>query len=192
VGCSGGFFLAEFDKKFKKYGTEVELGSVEFARKHFPFGKNVYHTDILQAPFRKSMFDLITMRGVIEHVPDPVKVIRKCSSLLKPGGYFYITATPNGASFVADLFREQWVLFDPIAHIWHFSPETLARIAKRFGLKLIAKDFQYLGTPYENVKEDLKAVMKAMQLVKEGKRSRLPVSPPFWESMMTLVFQKQR
>lgn len=32
------------------------------------------------------------MYGILEHVPDPVKVLRKCKNLLKPGGKLLITA----------------------------------------------------------------------------------------------------
>jgi len=81
-------------------------------------------------------------------------------------------------------------LFHPIQHIWHFSPKTLGLICSRFGLKLIAKDFPYLGTPYENVRENVKTVAEAIKLREQNPLAELPVSPPFWENMMALVFEK--
>ena len=191
IGCSGGFFLDEFNKKFDKYGTDIDPDAVQYAKAHFSFGKNVHCTDILESTFRPKTFDVVTMRGVIEHVPDPVKVIKKVSQLLKKGGYYYVTATPNGASFTAEVFREQWALFHPVQHIWHFSPKTLSQVAERFGLRLVAVDFPYLGTPYEHVHEDVKAVAQGIKLVEQGKRKNLKVGPPFWENMMSLVFQKK-
>ena len=42
-------------------------------------------------------FDAITLSHVIEHVHDPVEVIRACFNLLKSGGYIWLD-TPNIAS----------------------------------------------------------------------------------------------
>lgn len=190
VGCNGGFFLSAFSNKFEKHGTEIDSTAVEFARKNFAFGKNVHCTTLEKAPYKKGMFDVVMMRGTIEHVPDPALSIKKVSELLKKGGYYYITATPNGDSLAARVFRDKWTLYHPVQHIWHFSPKTLSALCARYGLKLIAVDFPYLGTPYENVFEDAKAMAKAIKLVEQGKRAKLKVSPPFYESMMALVFQK--
>lgn len=190
VGCNGGFFLSAFSEKFEKYGTEIDSTAVQFAKENFSFGKNVHCTALEDAPFKNGTFDVLMMRGTIEHVPDPVLAIKKVSELLKKGGYYYITATPNGDSLAAEVFRDKWTLFHPVQHIWHFSPKTLSRIAERFGLKLVAADFPYLGTPYENVYEDVKAMNSAMRLVQKGERKKVKVSPPFYESMMSLVFQK--
>jgi 2-polyprenyl-3-methyl-5-hydroxy-6-metoxy-1,4-benzoquinol methylase len=190
VGCNGGFFLSAFNKKFQKHGTEIDSTAVEYARKNYSFGKNILCTPLEKAPYKNASFDVIAMRGTIEHVPDPVSSITKVSQLLKKGGYYYITATPNGASLSAEVFRDKWTLFHPVQHIWHFSPATLSKICAKFGLKLIATDFPYLGTPYENVNENVKAMAKAITLVEQGKRTELEISPPFFESMMSLVFQK--
>ncbi len=45
-------------------------------------------------------------------------------------------------------------------------------------------------TPYENVHEDVKVVAGAIKLRERNPSAELPVSPPFWENMMALVFEK--
>lgn len=191
VGCSGGFFLNALNDKFKKYGIEIDPVSVEYAKEHFSFGKNVQCVALEDAPFAEKTFDLVLMRGTIEHVPDPVGAIKKVSSLLKPNGYYYITATPNGASFAADLYRDRWTLFHPVQHIWHFSPKTLSKICEKFNLRLVAVDFPYLGTPYEKVRENVLDVAAEIKRQEKGKKDGKIVSPPFWENMMSIVFQKK-
>lgn len=191
VGCSGGFFLEALSPRFEKHGIEIDPEAVAYAQKtQNEFGKNILRVALEEAPYENESFDMITMRGTIEHLPDPVNAINKISQLLRKGGYYYIAATPNGDSFAADIFREQWTLFHPVQHIWHFSPRTLALICSRFGLKLIAKDFPYLGTPYENARDNVKAVAEAIELKEKNPSAELPVCPPFWENMMSLVFQK--
>lgn len=190
IGCSGGFFLSALSDEFEKHGIEIDPEAVAYARANQPFGENVVCTSLHDAPYADESFGLVTMRGTIEHLADPVAAIEKVSQLLAPGGYYYITATPNGACFAAELYREQWTLFHPVQHIWHFSPKTLGLICERVGLKLLATDLPYLGTPYENVREDVQAVAQAVVLREQDPNAELSVSPPFFESMMGLVFQK--
>lgn len=135
--------------------------------------------------YEKQFFDLVMMRGVIEHLPDPLGDIMEASRVLKTGGYMYICATPNVNGFVAELYRSNWSLFHPVQHLWYFSPVTMASICDKYGLKLVWEEYPYLGTPYENAIKDIRQVAD----YSEGKGAS--VSPPFWGSMMSLVFQKQ-
>jgi SAM-dependent methyltransferase len=187
VGCNGGFFLDALGGGYKRFGTELDLSAVQYAQKNFPlFGKNIFNGTLRKSGFSNNQFDLISMRGVIEHVLDPEDSIKEVSRILKSGGFYYICATPNGDSFSANLYRENWTLFHPIQHLWHFSPANLSMICERHGLKLIWKEFPYLGTPYENVKKDISQISKYVS----NKDSS--VSPAFFGNMMSLVFQKNR
>ena len=154
------------------------------------FGHNIICGALQEAPYENGTFDMIMMRGTIEHIPDPDSAIKKVSEFLKLGGYYYICATPNGDSFAAELYRDKWTLYHPVQHIYHFSPKTLSSICSRFGLKLVAQDFPYLGTPYENVRENVKEVAEAIKLREKVPSAELPISPPFWENMMSLIFLK--
>jgi 2-polyprenyl-3-methyl-5-hydroxy-6-metoxy-1,4-benzoquinol methylase len=68
-------------------------------------------------------FDLITCVDIIEHVANPVEILKKCSSLLDKGGRLLIV-TPDNASFAARLFGYRWWHYR-IAHISYFNIETL-------------------------------------------------------------------
>ncbi len=67
-------------------------------------------------------YDVILMLNLIEHVADPVAVLKKVGGLLKPGGRVLVK-TPNYDSLDARLFRthswgglhcpRHWVLFTP-------------------------------------------------------------------------------
>ena len=148
------------------------------------FGSNIYNGTLISAEFPNNKFDLAVMRGVIEHLCNPEDYIQEISRILKPGGYYYICATPNGESFCADLYRENWTLFHPVQHLWHFSPNNLSMICKRHNLNLVWKEYPYLGTPYENVKNDVLEVSN--YIIKND----VSLSPAFFENMMSLVFKK--
>lgn len=190
VGCSGGFFLNVLSSKFEKHGVEIDEEAVRYAREHFPFGDNVLCRALEEVPYAASSFDLVVMRGVIEHLPDPVAAIAKVGSLLKPDGCFFISATPNVDSFCADLYREKWNQFHPVRHLWYFNVATLSRLCERAGLKLVAKDFPYPETPYAEPEVDHVAVLRAVQARKEGRWDEVEISPPFWGNMMSLVYRK--
>lgn len=190
VGCSGGFFLNVLSDAFEKYGVEIDREAVRYAQKNYPFGNNILHLSLLDAPYPKEYFDLVIMRGVIEHLPDPCAFLKKVSYFLKRGGHFYIAATPNVDSFCADLYREKWNQFHPIRHLFYFSPRTLSKLCASLGLKLIAKDFPYLETPYANLENDHQEVLQAIQLKKNNQFNQVNRSPAFWGNMMNLVFKK--
>ncbi len=189
VGCNGGFFLASLSSGFDKHGVEIDMHAVMYAREHHRFGSQVLCVDLMESPYENESFDVITMRGTIEHMPNPAGAIEKISSLLKPGGYYYVTATPNVDSPAARIYREQWTLFHPVQHIYHFSPRTLSILCERFDLELIAESFPYEQTPYADVPNDVSAIIDAKRLREAGES--LPVSGPFWGSMMSLVFRKK-
>ena len=171
---------------YNRFGTELDISAVQYAKDNFPvFGENIYNGSLQSAKFSNDKFDLISMRGVIEHILDPEESIREVSRLLKINGYYYVCATPNGDSYSAELYRENWTLFHPVQHLWHFSPENLSLICERHDLKLIWKEFPYLGTPYENVKKD---IVKISNYISNKDSS---VSPAFFGNMMSLIFQKK-
>jgi SAM-dependent methyltransferase len=191
IGCSGGYFLKTIPDTFEKYGTELDPFAFDLLKTDSKINENNFYLgNVLTSPFDKSFFDVISMRGVIEHVPNPEKTINKVSDLLKKDGLFYICATPNRASLSADLYKENWNLYHPIEHLWHFSSKNLSLLCEKYDLKLIWEEYAYLGTPYENFYEDIKFINKKIDQKKHGKISN-EISPPFFENMMSLIFQKK-
>jgi len=190
VGCSGGFFLDVLGSNFDKHGIEFDAEAVKYARENYSFGKNINNIDLEYAPYSPESFDLIIMRGVIEHLPEPRKALKKAASFLKRGGYFYVAATPNVESFCAGLYRQKWNQFHPIRHIFYFSPRTLFEFCISEGLRLVAKDFPYIETPYAKVEKDHDDVLNALQMKHSNRFDKVGRSPAFWGNMMNIIFQK--
>lgn len=84
-------------------------------------------------------YDVISMTHVIEHLPDPVQVLRRCCALLAEGGLVFVNAPfrPAGWSFAAPFeLWKHWGLNHTPAHLQYFNRRSLERCAFQSGLRL--------------------------------------------------------
>jgi|688.fasta_scaffold162093_1 2-polyprenyl-3-methyl-5-hydroxy-6-metoxy-1,4-benzoquinol methylase len=132
IGCGSGQFL----QQMQLYGWEVE--GVDFDSKAVEgvktrYDLNVHAGSLESIAYPDSSFDAITMSHVIEHMPDPIALLKESYRLLKPGGYLVVT-TPNVNSWGHKQFEENWLHLDPPRHLHLFSQNTLRHCADRAGL----------------------------------------------------------
>ena len=87
-------------------------------------------------------YDVVSLTHVIEHLVDPVAVLRRCVSLLGPDGVAFITAPfrPRGwRDDQPDLERWRAYSYNHVpAHIQYFSQGSMRRLADALGVKLVA------------------------------------------------------
>lgn len=125
VGCGAGHFLNRArDRGWLPLGQEIALHSARFAR-------DQYGVEILTEPIETvvpklapASFDLITLIGVIEHVPDPVGFLSQLRRLMKPGGSLFIL-TDNVRSWLHFLLRENFPWIMPPEHLQLFTPRSI-------------------------------------------------------------------
>jgi SAM-dependent methyltransferase len=86
-------------------------------------------------PCEPGSLDFIHMRHVIEHVEDPVGLLRRAFELLRPGGWLYVE-TPNIESYPAATCGTYWFGVDSPRHLWLFGPDTLRRCLAASGFEL--------------------------------------------------------
>ena len=84
--------------------------------------------------FPDASFDVVYASHVLEHVHDPLSLIRECHRVLKPGGSLVIT-TPNMASWGHHRFGASWVLLDAPRHLMLFSPKNAQSILQKAGFR---------------------------------------------------------
>jgi len=116
VGCGGGI-LSEALAKANAHVTGIDLSneSIEAAKIHASqHGLDIdYRYENIEETASKHAgeFDAITCMEMLEHVPEPGKIIAACSKLLKPGGHAYfstINRTPKAFLFV--IFGGEYIL----------------------------------------------------------------------------------
>lgn len=127
VGCGDGSFLRLANTcGWNVVGLDPDPKAVVNAA---GMGITVHEGGIDKFNADSNLFDVITLNHVIEHVRDPIKLLRSAHRLLKPGGTLYVE-TPNRGSFGAQMFGESWRGLEPPRHLVIFNQESL-RIALR-------------------------------------------------------------
>jgi SAM-dependent methyltransferase len=122
---------------FKQHGWRVsgiERNEEAAATARRVPGVELITTSIETLP-ANARFDLIIMFQVLEHIADPVALLRECAQRLEPGGNLIINV-PNFASWQSRFAGPKWLHLDVPRHLVHFTPETLAATLERAGLKL--------------------------------------------------------
>lgn len=131
VGCGSGVLLARMKSLgWEVEGVEVDPGGVEAGRKR---GVPVRLGTVADQKFPDASFDAVHSAHVIEHVHDPVGLLKECQRILKPGGQL-VFLTPNVESFGHSQYKEAWLNLDPPRHLILFTPAALQRAAEEAGL----------------------------------------------------------
>ncbi len=78
-------------------------------------------------------FDYVTMDQVIEHVTNPLEILRGAAKVLKPQG-IVILGTPNSDDWGARLFGCRWISWHIPYHLQHFSSQSMRQVAEKMGL----------------------------------------------------------
>lgn len=135
MGCSSGGFLATLrDRDWDLHG--IEISEAVAARAKARSEAEVFVGGVLDAPYARNSFDVITCFHVLEHLYEPKCVLERVYQWLKPGGVF-VTFLPNIDSAAARLFRSYWFALELPRHLTHFSPSSLLYLANATGFEVI-------------------------------------------------------
>ena len=84
----------------------------------------------------KQTFDVITLWHVLEHVHELHDTIEQLLATLSVDGWMLI-AVPNPHSYDANYYKEFWAGYDLPRHLYHFAPENMKFLAKKYRLQLL-------------------------------------------------------
>ena len=105
-------------------------------------------------------FDAIAMFEVLEHLDDPLTILKTLRTRLKPGG-LAIIEVPDTTGFSSFTDRESYYKLHPLDHINAFTPETLVGIMAQAGFRPIDKGPAFVTTSLTRVAKDVaKAKLK--------------------------------
>ncbi|HET8542039.1 MAG TPA: class I SAM-dependent methyltransferase [Anaeromyxobacter sp.] len=150
VGCSSGAFLRiAASLGYRCEGVEPAPRAARTAARA---GLKVFQGVLEDARYPDASFDAITLFEVIEHLREPVSLLKECRRVLKPGGVLLV-GTGNAASWTATSQGAEWEYLHIARHGGHvsfFNPGSLRLAAERSGfavhdletnaVRLVAKD----------------------------------------------------
>ena len=149
VGCASGRMANEISKIYPK----AKITAIDVYKKTINYGKKTYpHIKFIQAdahklPFNKNSFDLVINYEVIEHVVDPLTVLKEIRRVIKNKGTAIVTMDSGNW-----LFRIVWWISEKTiskvwqgAHLHPFKHTELEKVIKKAGFKIKRKYFSHFG-----------------------------------------------
>lgn len=135
IGTGAGFFLKAATRAgFDAYGLELSTEAAEYART--TLGLRVMQTPAEDMPFEPGYFDAAAMFEVIEHLRDPLRVVRAARKALKPGGRF-VVSTPNLGALSRQVLGDKWAVLSPAEHLYYFTEKTLRAMLLKAGFQSV-------------------------------------------------------
>jgi SAM-dependent methyltransferase len=134
IGCGNGGMLLPLQKLGASvHGLEPDPAAAKVAREK---GLDVHAgvAEELPHPFQPKQFDIVTMRHVLEHVREPMRVLRNVSAMLKPGGLFFADVPNNHAAGLVDA-GAGWNWLDVPRHLNFWTGASLSRAIEAAGMK---------------------------------------------------------
>jgi 2-polyprenyl-3-methyl-5-hydroxy-6-metoxy-1,4-benzoquinol methylase len=136
VGCAGGFRLQGLiDEGFQGHGLEPNASMVALARERLGLA---VERGTLERHAADRRYGVVTMLQVVPHFFDLDLALAAAARLTEPGG-FWLIETWNVESWTARCFGQRWHEYSPPSVRHWFSPESLRRLAGRFGFRETAR-----------------------------------------------------
>jgi SAM-dependent methyltransferase len=121
VGCGIGHLVRTASRRgWDAQGIDLAEDAIAVATAH---GVSCRRADFFGEEFDGQRFDVIVMSELIEHVPEPVRFLRRARDLLSEDGILYLT-TPNFDCLTRRVRGGSWTPIHP-EHLSYFSRRTL-------------------------------------------------------------------
>jgi 2-polyprenyl-6-hydroxyphenyl methylase / 3-demethylubiquinone-9 3-methyltransferase len=115
VGCGGGLLAEALARRGAAVvGIDLAEANLEVARRHADAALTIEYRGVdVEGLAREqpASFDVVACLEMLEHVPEPARVVAACAALLRAGGsVFFSTINRNPKSFALAIVGAEYVL----------------------------------------------------------------------------------
>ena len=146
VGCGGGLLCENLiSEKTKVKGIDMSNDSIEIAKTHQALNNlNIdYEKTSIEELIKKSKirYDVLTCLELIEHVPDPEKLIKDCIAITKKeSDLFFSTLNRNLVSYLVSIIGAEYI-FNILPRGTHdyksfIKPSEFCNILRKYSLEI--------------------------------------------------------
>ena len=129
---SGELILVAKRAGISAIGIDLDENARELAR-----SRDALVNPSLEALPDGATFDVVSASHVLEHLINPIDVIRELSGYLTRGGHL-VLVQPNPAGLSPRLFPRRWSGWVASQHLWHWTPGSMAATVALAGLEVVA------------------------------------------------------
>lgn len=151
IGCGAGrlaLMCAQFAERVDAFDFEQRAIDTAWQIAEMSNTKNTqFYVGDIDELGQEDKYDLVTLSEVIEHIPNPVGVLRKIYKLLKDDGLLVISC-PNFINFRGDLYMTMKLLFNlqmSLADLHQIAPHQMEHWVERANFKVL----KVIGTLYD-------------------------------------------
>lgn len=131
VGCSTGFVVeAARDRGWDAIGIDLNPSAIDYGKSR---GLDLRTVALEAIDVPPASFDAVSLFDVLEHLLDPIRTVRACAQLLKPGGILFLYV-PNYDSASRLLMGKDAHFIWPTHHLNYYTPVTIRDFMDRQGL----------------------------------------------------------
>jgi SAM-dependent methyltransferase len=138
VGCSTGAFVAYAGQQgWDAAGVDVSRWATAQAQAR---GLHVAIGTLEEQHYPAANFDVVHSSHMLEHVPDPLRVLREMRRILKPDGLLSLEV-PQEVERIYDRIKDRLgsreYPTDPSPHLYFFTARTLRRIIEKADFQVV-------------------------------------------------------
>ncbi len=180
VGCGVGFALDAAKRAgLKTYGVELNRAAATTAAER---GHTIFPILLENlASEWEGKFDLISLNQVLEHVPDPISIVRQCVRFLSPNGAVAIAVpSATGVLRFTPWLPANW----PPHHVSRWKIKNFNTLAEETDLRVLKTGGnQLLGEEFQNILLEHHRLCRTLQKPYRG-------LPPFLIKCLGFIYRK--
>jgi ubiquinone/menaquinone biosynthesis C-methylase UbiE len=134
IGSGMGHLVGQLEDTFETYGIDLNHWAVK--RSQEVVNKTSLQTASAQElPYKDSVFNVVIIKHIVEHLPDPKKAIQEIGRVTEKGGTL-ILITPNVDSLLKPLKGESWIGYQDPTHVSLLRPAEWFSFIENAGFRI--------------------------------------------------------